>query len=179
MIKLKKRNLQGIFALLSLGIITSAWVENIMALELQSTAFQQSGNIPPIYTCDGRDVSPPISWLDVPKGTKSLILIMDDPDAPMGTWDHWLIYNIPPSVASLNENLNTLPTGASFGKNSWNKENYGGPCPPNGEHRYFFKLYAIDTILTESGMTKAQIEQAIKGHVLAQAELVAKYQRPK
>lgn len=168
------------FYLIVAGIINLMWMGNVMALELLSPAFKQGDKIPQQYTCDGKNISPPLYWKDVPAGTQSFILIMDDPDAPAGTWDHWIILNIPANITSLNEDLQSLPAGSFGGKNSWSKSNYGGPCPPDREHRYFFKLYAIDTILPIiEGMTKQQAESAIKGHVLASTELVAKYQRPK
>ncbi len=153
-------------------------IKNTMALELFSTKLKQGQSIPKVYTCDGNNISPPLSWKDVPAGTKSLVLIMEDPDAPAGTWDHWVLYNIPPTTTSLEENLTTLPVGASQGKNSWNNTSYGGPCPPDREHRYFFKLYAVNKMLpNQSGLNKQAIEQSLKDHVLATAELMARYQR--
>lgn len=170
----------GIIYLLVINLIIGLlWTESGMALQLHSSAFSADGTIPPQYTCDGKNVSPPLSWTEIPSGTKSLVLIMDDPDAPVGTWDHWIIYNIPPTITSLEENLQVLPQGVFAGKNSWQKVTYGGPCPPNNEHRYVFKLYAIDTFLSVNGLTKTEIENAIKNHVLGSTELVAKYQRPK
>lgn len=153
-------------------------IKNSMALELFSTQFKQGQSIPKVYTCDGNNTSPPLSWRDIPAGTKSLVLIMEDPDAPAGTWDHWLLYNIPSTTTSLEENLSTLPVGALQGRNSWNNTSYGGPCPPDREHRYFFKLYAVDKMLpNQIGLSKQAIEQVLKGHILASAELMARYQR--
>jgi Raf kinase inhibitor-like YbhB/YbcL family protein len=171
-----KRKLYAI----AIGIMSLMSVEQTMALELLSSAFQQDGQIPSQYTCDGKNVSPPLFWKDSPEGTKSFVLIVDDPDAPSGTWDHWIIYNIPPQITSLSENLSALPDGALNGKNSWNTLNYAGPCPPDKEHRYLFKLYALDTTLpANSGMSKQEIETAISGHVLASTTLVGRYQRSK
>src|SRR3990167_524972 len=138
-----------------------------MTLTLKSAAFTEGNSIPSTYTCDGEDLSPPLNWQGEPANTKSFVLIVDDPDAPMGTWDHWLIYNIPPAIHELSENLTSLPTGAHEGKNSWGNIGYGGPCPPDREHRYFFKLYALDFMLTLTpNATKSQIESAIQGHIL-------------
>jgi Raf kinase inhibitor-like YbhB/YbcL family protein len=177
MVKGKKRMIKKLF-LCSLAIITFLWVKDSMAFELTSV-FENGEKIPYLYTCDGKDISPPLSWKDLPVGTKSVVLVMDDPDAPTGTWDHWIVYNIPTTVHTLEENVQTLPQGALLGRNSWSRSSYGGPCPPRGEeHRYFFKLYAIDTILPlNSGMTKQEIEEAIRGHVITATELVGKYQR--
>lgn len=118
-----------------------------MAFILESSAFNNGGSIPSKYTCDDDDISPPLSWRDAPTDTKSFVLIVDDPDAPVGTWDHWLLYNIPAATHELAENLTSAPDGAHGGKNSWGKTTYGGPCPPDREHRYFFKLYALDSKL--------------------------------
>ncbi len=141
-----------------------------------SKAFPHNGTIPSKYTCDGADVSPPLSIADIPKGTKSLALIVDDPDAPVGTWVHWLVWNIAADTREIPEN--TVPRGALQGTNDFRKQRYGGPCPPSGTHRYFFKLYALDTALPlAAGATKARIEESMKGHVLAQAELIGLYGR--
>lgn len=152
--------------------------ESVMAFELMSPSFTQGGKIPSQFTCDGSNISPALIWKDLPKGTQSLVLIMDDPDAPVGTWDHWILYNIPPSTTTLSENLQTAPQGSEYGKNSWNQLGYGGPCPPDREHRYFFKLYALDTTLSShSGLTKKEIEKKMIGHILATVELMGRYQR--
>lgn len=149
-----------------------------MGLAIKSSAFNEGGSIPSQYTCDGEDISPPLSWQDEPKNTKSFVLIVDDPDAPVGNWVHWILFNIPEAIHELSENLSSLPNGAQFGKNSWEKSTYGGPCPPNGEHRYFFKLYALDTLLNlPAGATKSQIESAMRGHIIATAKLLGKYKR--
>jgi len=155
--------------------------EVAMTIELTSTAFNAGEAIPAIYTCDGDDISPPLQWQNVPEGTGSLALIMDDPDAPRGTWVHWVLYNIPPSTGGLPENVapaDSLPGGGSQGRSSWNRVGYGGPCPPSGTHRYFFKLYALDAELDLApGATKEQLLAAMEGHVLAQGELVGTYAR--
>lgn len=161
-------------------LILIFWNENSMALELFSTQFKQGEPLPQMYTCDGRNISPPLAWKDVPTGTKSLVLILEDPDAPAGTWDHWILYNIPPTVTSLSEDFANLPNGTLGGKNSWNNTTYGGPCPPDREHRYFFKLYAVDTMLpNQLGLDKQAIGKALKDHVLASTELMTRYQRSK
>lgn len=149
----------------------------IMAdLKINSSAFSDGEFIPARYTADGLDVNPPLQISGVPEGAKSLVLIMDDPDAPVGVWDHWVVFNIPPSVTEISEN--STPAGAVVGKNSWGRTNYGGPAPPSGVHRYFFKLYALDSMLPlPVGATKAQVESAMKGHILAEAQLMGKYSR--
>ncbi|MEJ5240861.1 MAG: YbhB/YbcL family Raf kinase inhibitor-like protein [Anaerolineales bacterium] len=145
-----------------------------MGFSFSSPAFGHGQPIPPVYTCKGRDISPPLMWSDLPQGTKSLALIMDDPDAPMGTWVHWVIYNIPPTRTGLEEAIpadERLADGSLQGKNSWRRIGYGGPCPPSGTHRYFFRLYALDSMLSLApGATKEQLLQAMQGHILAQAE---------
>lgn len=156
-----------------------------MGLTLSSSSFTHQGEIPSKYTCEGDDVSPPLSWSAVPKGTKSLALIVDDPDAPdpkapKMTWVHWVLYNIPPGAGELPEAAEAanLPKGTCAGRNDWKREDYGGPCPPIGRHRYFHKLYALDTVLPDLGpATKAELEKAMQGHVLGQAELVGTYQK--
>jgi Raf kinase inhibitor-like YbhB/YbcL family protein len=156
-----------------------------MALVLTSPAFANSGAIPKQYTCEGVNVSPPLRWLGIPQGTKSFALIIDDPDAPdprapKMTWVHWAVYNIPADAHSLPEDVanSGLPAGAKQGLNDWKRASYGGPCPPIGRHRYFHKLYALDTVLPDLGRaTKAQLLDAMKGHVLAEAQLVGTYQK--
>lgn len=152
---------------------------------LSSSAFVHQGEIPARYTCDGEDISPPLSWSGVPKEAKSLVLIVDDPDAPdpkapRMTWVHWVLYNLPPHTAGLPEGVASaaLPPGTREGINDWKRTGYGGPCPPIGRHRYFHKLYALDIVLPDLGRpAKAQLEQAMRGHVIAQAELVGTYRR--
>ncbi len=145
-------------------------------LKMTSSAFKDNGMIPKQYTCDGKDMNPSLSIEGVPPGVKSLALIVDDPDAPVGTWVHWVVWNIDPAVGEIREG--TVPQGAVQGMNDFKRTSYGGPCPPSGTHRYFFKLYALDTVLNVStGATKAQLEQAMKGHVTAQAQIVGLYKR--
>jgi len=145
-------------------------------MKITSSAFQHGEVIPSKYTADGADVNPPLTISGVPEGAKSLVLIMDDPDAPVGVWDHWIVFNIAPETTDIAEN--SIPAGATLGKNSWGRTDYGGPAPPSGVHRYFFKLYALDTTLSlPAGATKSQVESAMKGHILAEAQLMGKYTR--
>ena len=150
-------------------------------MNLKSSAFQQEGLVPSQYTCDGANVSPPLTWSDPPAKTQSFALISDDPDAPVGTWVHWVAWNIPPAARSLDENVpkkDALPNGMKQGTTDFRKIGYGGPCPPSGTHRYFFKLYALDTTLNLSPRTtKKDLERAMQTHILAQAELMGKYSR--
>lgn len=153
-----------------------------MPFELKSSAFKAQERIPVRYTCDGADVSPQLSWSDPPKGTQGLALISDDPDAPMGTWVHWVMYDLPADTRELPEGVpkkETLENGAKQGMTDFRKVGYGGPCPPPGSaHRYFFKLYALDTRLNlPPRATKKDVEKAMKGHILAQAELIGLYKR--
>lgn len=153
-----------------------------MSFTLSSPAFREGETIPKKYTCVGEDVSPPLQWTGPPKGTRSLALIMDDPDAPMGTWVHWVLFNIPPQEPGLPEGvppLDTFPKGARHGINDFKRVGYGGPCPPPGKpHRYFFKLYALDTLLDlPPRATKAQVVAASRGHVLAEARLMGRFGR--
>lgn len=151
------------------------------SMKLESSVFKANSQIPAKYTCDGADISPSLNWDEPPTETQSLALIVDDPDAPRRTFVHWVLYDIPPTVRQLPEQITTaktLPSGGMQGKNDFGKFGYGGPCPPSGTHRYFFKLYALDKNLGwQPGATKEQILQAIKGHVLATAELIGHYQR--
>ncbi|MGJ3248935.1 MAG: YbhB/YbcL family Raf kinase inhibitor-like protein [Elainellaceae cyanobacterium] len=154
--------------------------ESVKSMNLESAAFSQDGMIPSTYTCDGQDISPPLSWDAPPDGTESLALIADDPDAPSGTFVHWVLYNMPPDVQQLSEGAtdSIASTGGVQGKSDFGKQGYGGPCPPGGTHRYFFKLYALDTKLDlEPGATKADVVKAMEGHILANAELMARYSR--
>lgn len=154
-------------------------------MQLKSPSFENLRSIPAKYTCDGKDVPPPIEWSNVPNGTKSFALIVDDPDAPdpadpKMTWVHWIIYNIPTTFRSLPEGIQEkdLPEGTLQGLNDWKRTGYGGPCPPIGEHRYFHKLYALDTILPDlKKPTKAKLEKAMEGHILSKTELIGVYQR--
>ncbi|MFO7971477.1 MAG: YbhB/YbcL family Raf kinase inhibitor-like protein [Desulfobacterales bacterium] len=150
-------------------------------MELTSMAFSEGAMIPGKYTCDGADVSPPLNWGALPPGTKSLALICDDPDAPVGTWVHWVYYDIPAEREGLPENIATderPAQGGTQGINDFRKIGYGGPCPPGGTHRYYFKLYALDTILNLSaGATKKQVLKAMENHVIGQTQLMGKYRR--
>jgi hypothetical protein len=152
-----------------------------MSLSITSTAFKQGERIPSKYTCDGSDVSPGLEWSDVPGGTRSFTIIADDPDAPVGIWIHWVLYNVPGETRTLPEAVPpdaNLPDGSRQGKNSWGRPGYGGPCPPGGTHRYFFSLYALDTVLElPSGVSKDDLLKAMKGHILAEAELMGVYSR--
>jgi Raf kinase inhibitor-like YbhB/YbcL family protein len=142
-------------------------------LTITSPAFERNKLIPSKYTCDGDDVNPPLNIKGTPEETKSLVLIVDDPDAPMGTWDHWIVWNIPPTN-KIEENSDP----GTEGLNDFRKHSYGGPCPPSGTHRYFFKVYALDTKLDLSpNSTKKDVEKAMKNHILAKGELVGLYSR--
>ena len=148
---------------------------------ISSGAFGQGDTIPVEYTCDGSDISPPLVFSGIPGGTKSIALIMDDPDAPGGIWVHWVIYNMPADTRELAKGMpraGTLPDGSRQGTSDFGKTGYSGPCPPSGTHRYYFKTYALDTVLDlQPGASKAQLENAMQGHVLAKAELMGKYAR--
>lgn len=151
-------------------------------LAIESSAFEMEGTIPQQYTCDGEDVSPPLSWSEPPAGTQSLVLVCDDPDAPIGTWDHWVLFNIPAAVRSLPEGVaadEVIEGVGVHGTNSWRRLGYGGPCPPEGPaHRYYFKLYALDVALgLDPGADKQDVEKAMTGHILAQGQLMARYGR--
>jgi Raf kinase inhibitor-like YbhB/YbcL family protein len=152
-------------------------------MQLTSPAFTPMAEIPRKYTCDGADLSPPLAWADVPAGTQSLVLVVHDPDvpspdAPKRIWVHWVMYNLPADCAGLAEAVAELPAGTQPGLNDWNRIGYGGPCPPKGRHRYFHALYALDCVLPDlKRPTKAALEQAMQGHVLARAELVGTYIR--
>jgi Raf kinase inhibitor-like YbhB/YbcL family protein len=156
-----------------------------MTFALESSAFSENGPIPAVCTCDGHDTSPALSWSGVPDGTKSLALIVDDPDAPdpaapKMTYVHWVLFNIPPGIKGLPAAAAALPPGTREGLNDWGRTGYGGPCPPIGTHRYFHKLYALDAALDLSGTpTKSQLLEAMEGHILGQATLMGTYARGK
>jgi len=156
-------------------------MEEAMAFQIKSTAFEHGGSIPKKYTCDGADVSPPLSWTSPPEATKSLALICDDPDAPMGTWVHWVLFGLPPNTRELLEGVSTqeiLPDGSKQGTTDFGRVGYGGPCPPSGTHRYYFKLYALNANPDlRPGLTKEELLKAIEKNILAQAELMGRYQR--
>jgi hypothetical protein len=149
-------------------------------MKIESAAFPDGGLVPRAYTCDGRDVSPPLSWTGVPAGAQTLALICDDPDAPGKTWVHWVLFDLPVSVGDLPEGVppDREVHGGLHGTNDFRKIGYGGPCPPSGTHRYYFKLYALDSaLLLPAGATKAQVERAMEGQILAQASLMGRYSR--
>ncbi len=153
-----------------------------LTLQFESDAFEAEGTIPQQHTCDGQDLSPPLSWAQPPAGAESLALLCVDPDAPAGTWDHWVLFNIPPGIRSLPEGIAADPVVeglGTHGSNSWRRLGYGGPCPPQGApHRYIFKLFALDTSLDlNSGASRKEVEKALGGHILAEGQLVGKYGR--
>jgi len=156
-----------------------------MTLRIESSSFAPGGEIPPLHTCEGKDTSPPLAWSGAPPGTLSLALIVDDPDAPdpkapRMIWVHWVLYDVPANTTSLPEGIApaALPAGTREGLNDWKRTGYGGPCPPIGRHRYFHKLYALDVALGDLARpTKARLEEAMQGHVLAKAELMGTYQK--
>ena len=155
--------------------------EDKAAIKLTSTAFKEGQAIPRTYTCDGVNVSPPLEWSGVPKTAKTVAIIADDPDAPAGTWVHWVLYNLPADNIGVVENLpatENLAAGGFQGKNDFEKIGYGGPCPPSGTHRYFFKIYALDSELPlKAGATKAELMKAIEGHVVLEGQLMGTYRR--
>ena len=153
-----------------------------MSIEVTSPAFAEGAPIPVRYTCDGEDTSPQLGWSGVPQGTRSIALISDDPDAPGGTWVHWVYYAVPPDITELQEGIATakeLPDGSRQGKNDFKRTGYGGPCPPKGDpHRYFFKLYALDVeVDLGPGASKKELLQSMEGHILAQGQLMGTYKR--
>ncbi len=188
---------------LSLAFLTQGWISNMigsltrmgaagaiseqfeggakMGIKVTSAAFGDGGMIPSKYTCDGNDISPPLAWEGIPEGTKSIALIADDPDAPMGTWVHWVVYNLPPETKELPEKMplsEELDNGAKQGMMSFKRVGYGGPCPPSGTHRYFFKVYALDTVIEASGtLDKSKLLKAMEGHILAHGQIMGRYRR--
>jgi len=152
-----------------------------MDIKVSSEAFEEGGMIPAKYTCDEDDISPPLAWDSIPEGTKTLALICDDPDAPMGTWVHWVLFNLPVDISELPENVppeRELENGAKQGTNDFGRIGYGGPCPPGGTHRYYFKLCALDAVLNlEAGGRKPQLLEAMEGHILAKGQLMGRYSR--
>ena len=171
---MRKRIIAGVSAILLAAI---ASVAGGAKMKITSSAFQQAASIPSKFTCDGADASPPLQISDVPSGAKSLVLIVDDPDAPSGLFTHWIVWNIPPQTGSIDEGSSPK---AVQGTNDFGKSGYGGPCPPAGTHRYYFRIFALDRELDLSfGAKRAQIDAAIKGHVIAQGELMGRYSRKK
>jgi hypothetical protein len=150
-------------------------------MEIKSSAFSEGSIIPKKYTCDGLNINPPLEFSNIPNNTKSIALICDDPDAPMGTWIHWVLFDLPSNIKNLNENIprdKVLSNGAKQGINSGKRIGYDGPCPPSGTHRYYFKVYALDAKLNlEPGINKEELLKAMEGHILAQGQLMGKYKR--
>jgi Raf kinase inhibitor-like YbhB/YbcL family protein len=167
--------------LLPFVLICQNQKETPMTIKLKSKDFKDGGMMPKQLTCDGKNISPQLSWNDVPEGTQSFALICDDPDAPVGTWVHWVIFNIPANIRELQEAFPTqkdFPNGIKQGINDFRKIGYGGPCPPSGTHRYFFKIYALDIVLELSaGATKQELLHAMENHILAKGELIGRYKR--
>jgi hypothetical protein len=169
------------------ALLLSVWMMNANSLpihssnktfELKSTVLSEGSAIPARYTCQGDNISPPLNWKGEPSNTKSFALIVNDPDAPSGNWNHWIVLNIPAATHELMENVTSFPKGTLIGKNSFGKYAYGGPCPPSGEHHYYFTLYALDTILQSSkDLTLSQLEQDMHGHILATATLMSLYKK--
>ena len=169
-----KQSIVALCVLLSFCLLSFYVSAKEGSMKISSPAFAENSKIPKSYTCDGENASPPLTVADVPEGTKSLALIADDPDAPAGTWVHWVVWNIDAGTRQIK--AGALPAGAVQGVNSFGKSGYGGPCPPSGSHRYFFKLYALDTVLNlDPRATKADLEKGMKGHVVAEARTVGKY----
>ena len=177
-----------LFATAALGCLVTAGgadqpnLKNVMNFQITSAAFSEGQPIPAKYSCEGSDISPPLQWTNTPASTKSFALIADDPDAPMGTWVHWVLYDLPPDATGLPEDVaktQVIASGAKQGLNTWPRLGYGGPCPPPGKpHRYFFKLYALDRMLDlKPGATKKDLLKAMEGHVLAEGQLMGTYQR--
>lgn len=185
-----KRNLlvaaaTSVLALCGVNASIAAVEEKAMSLTITSSAFAPNGSIPALYTCEGKDISPPLAFGGVPAAAKSLVLIVDDPDAPdpaapKMTWVHWVLYNIPAATTGLPEAVRAtaLPVGTREGLNDWGRTGYGGPCPPIGRHRYFHKFYALDVVLPSLARPdKGAVEQAMQGHILVRAELIGTYQK--
>lgn len=169
------KNLSKIVLILVL-LLSIFYYGEIFAMKISSQAFLDQEFIPSKYTCQDAGISPELSWHDIPSGTKSLVLIMEDPDAPMGLWTHWILYNIPPEITSLVENVKVLPKGTEQGLNTLNETGYVAPCPPSGTHRYYFKLYALDAVLKPNNkFTNETLKKAMEKHILAQTELMGNY----
>lgn len=172
-----------LLVMLTLLLLPFFGKETSMAMEIRSTAFTDGEAIPTRYTCQGEDISPPLAWSGIPPQAESLVLLVDDPDAPdpkapKMTWVHWVLFNLPPDSDGLPEAVKVLPQGTGEGLNDWKRTGYGGPCPPIGRHRYFHKLYALDKTLDLPGTpTRAEVEKAMQGHILARAELVGTYKK--
>lgn len=183
---MRQRSHNSLIAVSLVAIITAAataLAREESKMRINSTAFSNQSAIPALYTCEGKDISPALAWTDLPTEAKSLVLIVDDPDAPdpaspKMTWVHWILYNLPATNGGLPEGVKALPAGTKEGLNDWKRIGYGGPCPPIGRHRYFHKLYALDTVLPDLKQpTKAKLEEAMKGHVIGEAQLMGTYQK--
>ena len=164
---------------LAVVMVVAAVTAGASNFTITSDAFETGAKVPILHSCDGKDISPPLTWMGAPDGTRAFAMIMDDPDAPGGTWVHWVIYNIPAEISSLPMGVptdGTLKNGAMQGSNSWNRTGYGGPCPPSGSHRYYFKLYALSDYLDLGpGVSKKEMIKAMEGKVLGQTELMGKF----
>lgn len=173
-----KANVIAGLTIAGLAIVTALTAVGDAQMKITSSVFQEGGNIPSKFTCDGADVNPPLHWNGAPSATKSLALIVDDPDAPGGLFTHWIVWNIDPKTNEISEN--SLPPGAVQGRNDFGKSGYGGPCPPSGTHRYYFRIFALDQMLDlKSGAKRAGLDAAMRGHMLGQGELMGRYARSK
>lgn len=173
--------LGGVFLAVVFSLFLGTTADAAGKLEVTSSAFEEGSSIPSDFTCDGEELSPPIQWVSAPVGTKGFAVVVSDPDAPSGNWVHWMIYDLSPELDQLPSGIPAeavIPGGGFQGKNDFGKMGYGGPCPPQGAHRYFFKVYALDKILhLEPGVSKEQLEQAMRGHILAEGSLMGRYER--
>ena len=170
-----KAKIVGTCAIAAAAIALSSLAAGGAKMKITSSAFQEGGNIPSQFTCDGANVNPPLHIDQVPAGAKSLALIVDDPDAPGGTFVHWLVWNIDPKTTDIAEN--SVPPNAVQGKNGFGKTGYGGPCPPSGTHRYYFRVYALDVAQVQGGSTRADLERAMQGHIIGQGQLMGRYSK--
>ena len=169
-------SMRVVVMLMAIGGIALAQSTKETPMKISSPDFNEGGSIPSRFTCDGENVNPALRISDVPAGAKSLVLIVDDPDAPAGTWNHWLMWNLKTDLKEIA--VNSVPAGAVQGLNDFHQNNYGGPCPPSGTHRYFFKLFALDTVLElPASSTRKTLDQAIRGHVVAEAKHMGRYAR--
>lgn len=176
---MKKKLIYCLTGIFTFFLVSNSMIKEVVGmgeLKISSPVFEHNGYIPQKYTCDERDVNPPLVIENIPSEAKSLALIVDDPDAPMGTWVHWVVWNIGPETKEIKED--SVPEGAKQGVNDFRKHEYGGPCPPSGVHRYFLKLYALDTLLDLSqNARKSDLEKAMKGHILSKTEIIGLYKR--
>jgi Raf kinase inhibitor-like YbhB/YbcL family protein len=170
-----KAKIVGTCAIAAAAIALSSLAAGGAKMKITSSAFQEGGNIPSQFTCDGANVNPPLHIDQVPAGAKSLALIVDDPDAPGGTFVHWLAWNIDPKTTDIAEN--SVPPNAVQGKNGFGKTGYGGPCPPSGTHRYYFRVYALDVAQVQGGSTRADLDRAMQGHIIGQGQLMGRYSK--